>query len=383
MRAGGPSKAWMLAVVCALASAAAETNRWMGPGRQSAVLLSTAGSAERAFALRLRSVKTIPNAPGVPVAHASALAALPNGDVLLCWWAGQGESRPDVRLYLARWHEDSWTDARPIVDRESLGNALHFAVRRIGNPALWVAADGNVHLYVVATGLGGWSASRVIQLMSRDNGERFVVRRVLPLAPFMNTSVLVRANPLALADGGWLLPAYFELGNKYPMVISFDRQGEPRWLRRIGTAVTSLQPALMAVSPTEIRALMRDFGPQHRVQQAVSHDSGASWTDLPATPLVNNDSSVAALRLTGGGFVMARNEGVPGPGPSRQWLRLSTSIDGEHWGPAHDVRRGEAGDEFSYPSLVQVGEQLHLSYTLQRRAIAHEVYDIRYLPGKS
>ncbi len=340
--------------------------------------LSVGVTAARSFTLIPRSSTTIPMPAGVPAAHASALAALPDGDVLASWWAGQRESAPDVKLYMARWHQGRWSDPHVVADRSMLGRALHMGVRRIGNPALWVAADGRVHLYVVATGLGGWAAARVVQLVSDDAGQHFTPQRVLPLTPLLNTSVLVRTQPVALADGGWLLPAYFELGHKYPLVISFDAQGEPRWVQRIGRSVTALQPALLPISSTELRAVMRDIGPDHRVQQAVSHDAGLSWQALPPSALANHDSSVAGLRLAGGGFVLLHNDAVPGGGSPRQWLRLSTSLDAQNWTPGLDVRRGESGDEFSYPSVLQVGQQLHVTYTQQRRAIAHHVYDIQY-----
>ena len=336
-------------------------------------------SAPRVFTLTERTSTTIPMPAGVPAAHASALATLANGDLLACWWAGQRESAPDVRLYVARWRDGRWSDAHAVVDREALSRALHVGVRRIGNPVLWVGPDGRVHLYLVATGLGGWAASRVAQLVSEDQGASFVATRMLPLTPLWNTSVLVRTNPVAVADGGWLMPAYFELGNKYPMVISFDRNGEPRWVQRIGVSTTTLQPALLPLSGTHLRAVMRDIGPQRRVQQAVSHDAGMSWEDLPSATLANHDNSVAGLQLSGGGYALLHNDVVPSGGSSRQWLRLSTSVDTTTWLPGSDVRRGVKGDEFSYPSLVQIGRQLHVTYTQQRRAIAHHVYDIRYL----
>ncbi|MEO8152671.1 MAG: sialidase family protein [Rhizobacter sp.] len=375
---GGSSKAWVLAAACLLVSAGAEWHRHGVAPARVAVPLSVASAAPRGIVLTPRSSTTIPMPLGVPAAHASALAALPNGDLLACWWAGQRESAPDVRLYMARWHEGRWSEAHAIVDRDSLGRALHLGVRRIGNPVLWVAGDGRVHLYVVATGLGGWAAGRVAQLVSDDSGESFVARRLLPLTPLWNTSVLVRTRPVGVADGGWLLPAYFELGHKYPMVISFDARGEPRWVQRIGESVTSLQPALLPLSGTDLRALMRDIGPQHRVQQAVSHDSGLSWQDLPASSLDNHDNSVAGLQLAGGGYVLLHNDMLAAGGSPRQWLRLSTSADGQTWLPGPDLRRGVAGDEFSYPSVVQIGQQLHVTYTQQRTAIAHHVYDIQY-----
>jgi predicted neuraminidase len=346
------------------------------------VTVNVAKPQPRNFFLIEQTATTIPMPPGVPAAHASALAALSNGDLLATWWAGQRESAPDVRLYAAHRNNGRWSTPRMIVERHDLGKALHMGVRRIGNPVLWVAPDDRVHLYVVATGLGGWAAGRVAQLVSEDGGETFKALRLLPLTPLWNTSVLVRTRPVGLADGGWLLPAYFELGRKYPMVVSFDALGEPRWIQRIGESVTSLQPALLPISGTELRAVMRDIGPQRRVQQAQSHDGGLSWQDVPAAAVVNQDSSVAALQLASGGYVLLHNDVLPGGGSPRQWLRLSISIDGKTWKDGPDMRRGVHGDEFSYPSMVQVGNQLHITYTQQRSAIAHHVFDIRYLEGR-
>jgi len=375
--------AWLLAAVCLLIGAGAEWRRWAPV--PAAVQLNVAAAAPRAFVLQQHANTTIPMPAGVPAAHASALTVLPGGELLACWWAGQRESAPDVRLYMARWRDGRWSEPRAVVERGTLGRALHMGVRRIGNPTLWVAADGRVHLYVVATGLGGWAASRVVQMVSDDAGESFGAQRVLPLTPLLNTSVLVRTNPVALADGGWLLPAYFELGHKYPLVISFDARGEPRWVQRIGESVSSLQPALLPVSGTELRAVMRDIGPQHRVQQAVSFDAGRSWQDLPASDVPNHDNSVAGLRLAGGGYVLLHNGVLPGAlsgeASPRQWLRLSTSADAQTWASGPDVRRGEKGDEFSYPSVQQIGSQLHVTYTQQRRSIAHHVYEIQYAEG--
>jgi predicted neuraminidase len=378
MRTSAISRAWALAVICLLVSTGAEWWRWSGKTTRTAVPLKIVKQQPRNFFLSEETSTTIPMPAGVPAAHASALAAMPNGDLLATWWAGQRESAPDVRLYAAHRSDGRWSKPRMIVERHDLGRAIHMGVRRIGNPVLWVAADGRVHLYLVATGLGGWAAGRVAQLVSEDGGDSFKALRLLPLTPLWNTSVLVRTRPVGLADGGWLLPAYFELGRKYPMVISFDGLGEPRWIQRIGESVSSLQPALMPLSGTELRAVMRDIGPQRRVQQAQSLDGGLSWQDVPAAAVVNQDSSVAALQLVGGGYVLLHNDLLPGGGSPRQWLRLSTSIDGKTWQDGPDLRRGVAGDEFSYPSIVQIGNQLHITYTQQRSAIAHHVFDIHY-----
>lgn len=331
--------------------------------------------------LALESKAEIPAPAGAPSAHASALVAGKRGDDLLAfWWAGTRESAPDVAIYSAQWAGGRWSEARRILTREALAAQLGFGVRRLGNPALWRAPDGRLHLWVVATGLGGWAAARVVHLVSADD-QTFHAVRVLPLSPLLNTSVLVRTQPVAQSDGGWLLPAYFELGNKYPLLVSFDPHGAMRGVRRIGASTTSLQPALTPLSPTTVRAWMRDHSAAARLQRAISTDAGQTWHDEPATSVPNQDSSVAAARLHEGGYVLIHNDQLPAPATPRQWLRVSTSADADQWVAAADVRRGAPGDEFSYPSVLQIGQQLHITYTLQRRTIGHSVFNIVAAPG--
>lgn len=197
------------------------------------------------------------------------------------------------------------------------------------------------------------------------------------MSPLFNTSVLVRTSPVGLPDGGWWLPAHFELGNKYPLLMSFGPQGQPRWLARIGERTTVLQPAVVAVSNNEIRAWMRDMSEQRRIQHAVSRDGGTSWEDLPALEVANHNSSVAALKLTGGGYVLLHNH-RGGDDSSRKLLRLSISDDARSWTHAFDIATGESDEEYSYPSVQQIGDELHVTYTYRREAIAHHVYGIRY-----
>lgn len=358
-------------VLIVLAAFTAEARRWA---------VSTAPSIQAKSSLPTRSVLTetskslIPMPPNTPSAHASTLASVPGG-MLAFWWAGSRESGPDVKVYASRWTNGKWSAPWEVASRESLGKALGFGVRRIGNPVAWTAPDGRVHLYVVATGLGGWAASRVVHLVSSDAGARFETRRMLPLSPLFNTSVLVRTSPVGLADGGWWLPLYFEIGIKYPMLMAFDRDGEPTRVGRIGERMSTLQPAIVRVSPTEVRAWMRDASGEQRVQQAVSRDDGASWEDLPALDMSSHNTSLAVIRLTGGEMLMLHNH-VGADDSSRSTLRLSISKDGQAWRTIGDIADGKDGDEFSYPTMQQVGQELHITYTYQRQAIAHHTYRI-------
>ncbi|MFD2366085.1 exo-alpha-sialidase [Pseudoduganella sp. GCM10020061] len=351
-----------------------ELERWPGALKAGEVPAHTDQLTPQPMTLTERSSSLIPMPAEVPSAHASSMARLPGGDVIAFWWAGSRESGPDVKVYAARWSDGSWSQPWEVASRESLGAALNFGVRRIGNPVAWTAPDGTVHLYVVATGLGGWAASRVVQLASTDEGRNFGVKRLLPMSPLFNTSVLVRNAPVALADGGWWLPVYFELGVKYPQMLSFDKHGKPGRMTRIGSRTSTLQPTIVPFSGSEVHAWMRD-GDEQRVQHAHSKDGGVSWSDMPALDLPNKNTSLSALRLSNGAVVMLHNHVMPG-GSDRNMLRLSVASDARTWTRLVDVVHGKAGEEFSYPDLQQVGDQLHVTYTSRRSAIAHHVFDI-------
>ncbi|KQQ33331.1 hypothetical protein ASF61_09575 [Duganella sp. Leaf126] len=368
----------LLALLCigaAVLAVGAEAWRWSRAAlhHERPALVAHAG-APVASVTEL-SHALIPMPAGVPSAHASSLASLPGGGLVAFWWAGSRESGPDVKVYAARWSNGKWSDNWEVASRDTLSRALGYGVRRIGNPVAWTATDGTLHLYVVATGLGGWAAARVVQMQSHDQGASFTVMRVLPMSPLFNTSTLVRSAPVALADGGWWLPAYFEIGLKYPMLVAFDADGAPQRVTRIGTRIRSLQPSLASISPTEVRAWMRDNGVSRRVQQAISRDGGQTWNDLDATSLFNDSTALAVLRLSNGSLLMLHNR-EDTDGSARSALTLSLSTDARNWRPLIDIVDGGAGDEFSYPAMYQVGNELHITYTYQRRAIAHHQFRI-------
>jgi predicted neuraminidase len=363
--------------VAVLAGFGAELNRWSGNDDKTGALALAQIANHRPVSFAKLSASHIPMPQGVPSAHASALTAIKGDEMLAFWWAGTRESAPDVKVYMSHWNDGKWGAPREVASRSSLGAALGLGIRRIGNPVVWTAGDGTVHLFVVATGLGGWAAARVVHLVSSDHGENFEVKRLLPMSPLFNTSVLVRTTPVGLADGGWWLPAYFELGIKYPKIMAFNDDGEPQWLARIGESTTTLQPTVVPISAFEAHALMRDASDERKIQQAFSRDGGATWEDLPALDLPNHGTSVAALRLTEGGYLLLHNHVIEG-GSSRNILRLSISQDARSWEHLFDVARGDPGEEFSYPALQQVGDELHVTYTSRRTSIEHHVYGITY-----
>jgi len=369
----------LLCVALLVIAAGVESKRWFNARLvNSPMLLTPAQPGKISFIPR--SATLLPKPPNAPSAHASAITPLPGGRMAAFWWAGSRESGPDVKVYASHWQDGKWAQPWEVASRDSLAEALGYGVRRIGNPVAWASTDGRINLFVVATGLGGWAASRVVQLVSDDLGKNFAVKRVLPMSPLFNTSTLVRTTPVGLADGGWLLPAYFEMGIKYPLMLAFDQGGDPRWISRIGSRTSTLQPTIVPFSSSEVHAWMRDSSAEQRVQHARSSDGGVNWDDLPALSLPNQSTSLSALRLSNGSIAMLHNHVLPG-GSDRNVLRLSTTIDGRNWTRVTDIAHGVAGEEFSYPDLHQVGDELHITYTSRREAIAHHVIELDFTGG--
>ena len=327
----------------------------------------------------------IPMPQGVPAAHASALLAMPAAHpsaLLAFWFAGDRESAPNVQIAMSALDRasGSWSPARMVVDRWEMGAQLGFGIRRLGNPVAWLDGQGQVHLFVVATGLGGWAAGRVVHLRQAaptpDAPWAWDAVAVLPLSWLWNTSYLVRTAPLPLADGGLVLPAYFELARKYPVALRLDAQGALRAMAPMSTQGQMLQPALLALDRREWLALMRDSGPAGRIRVARTRDGGVQWSDAQDLPLDNPNASVATL-TAGGQHLLVYTPQKSG----RDRLRMASSADAGRWSSMVDLENGPPGHEYSYPAMAMVDGQVWVSYTDQRQSIAWQRFAWVPQPG--
>lgn len=341
----------------------------------------------------------IPMPAGVAAAHASSLVAMPAAHpwyaqktLTAFWFAGTRESAADVQIAAATFdrHTQTWDAPRWVVNRDMLAQSLGVQIRRIGNPVAWADDQGRLHLFVVATGLGGWAASRVVHLRE-EAPLQFKAQRILPvmpLVPLFNTSALVRTVPLPLADAGAVLPMYFEIGVKYALALRLNAQGEMQSLTRITQRRDVLQPSLVAHTPNHWSALMRAGGPQGHVAHTQTWDGGQHWQDAPDLTLSNPDASVAALRLSTGGLMLAHNPAER----RREVLLRSTAASAEFAWTTQPVVEGGAAQEYSYPTLVEVPASnapagalpdVWLSYTHQRKAIAFQQLRPACAPARS
>jgi predicted neuraminidase len=357
---------------------------WQRPAAPSAAqaIFPAMAQGVRAAILKPQAIGTIPMPAGAAAAHASNLLAMPASHAAALtafWFAGDRESAPNVQIAASQFDRatQQWLPARTVVDRHVMGEQLGFGLRRLGNPVAWLDASNRLHLFVVATGWGGWAAARILHLVQRSADNRLaqlelVPVRVLPLSWLWNTSFLVRNAPLPLADGGMVLPAHFEIGLKYAVALRFDRSGEFLGMVRLSQRTHVLQPTLLAQTPSQWIALMRDTRPDGRITAAQTRDGGQHWSDWADLALVNPDAAVAGLALAPGQLVLAHNSSPE----SRQRLDLSSSVDALHWSTLQPLAHGGAGDEYSYPAMAWADGGLWLSYTDHRRSIAWQRFGL-------
>ena len=321
----------------------------------------------------------VPMPTGVLAAHASALVAMPDSDssaLSVFWFAGDRESAPNVEIVASHFNRSTqtWSEPETVVNRHVAAGVLGAGIRRLGNPVAWLDPRGRLHLFVVATGLGGWAAARILHLEQSspagDGALQFQPVGVVPLSWLWNLSYLVRTAPQPLADGGMVIPAYFEFGVKTPVALRFDRNGAFMGMTRISRRTFTLQPALLTLSPSQWLALMRDHSRDGKVRASETVDGGATWRDTGDLALPNPDAGIATLSV-GDMHLLAYN-------PSREnrnALTLATSRAGTDWSAVIELERGQEGHEYSYPAMAWADNSLWVSYTDRRKSIAWRRFD--------
>ena len=329
-------------------------------------------------ALELEAQGMIPQPPDAPAAHASSLLALPNDPnhaLAAFWFAGSREGDLDVRIVMSLWSRatQTWTPAVTVVDRHTAGTALGKGILHMGNPVAWLDKHHRLHVFVVGTGLGGWAASRVLHLRQSTstnplNPEELHLEPVaqLPLSWGWNLSHLVRNPPLPLANGGMVLPLYFEMGAKYPVFAWFNAEGDFSGVKKFTDIAQALQPSLLALDAQHWLAVLRTQHNNGRIAVIESHNAGLDWQRHADLSLSNDDSAVASATLPDGRFVLARNPAEDG----RSQLVMHTSRDANEWSAPQVLAQGDKASEFSYPALRWTDGYLWVSYTHQRQAIA-------------
>lgn len=344
--------------------------------------------------------------------HSSCIVECPNGDFLAVWFHGSGERKsPDVEILGARLRKgsDRWSAVFPMADTPHLPDC---------NPVLFINAEKQLTLFWIAVMGESWNHCLLRFKQSKDYqkegspiwhwqddliltpGPEFVtaLENAMPALPALGSDFggwatvpgeqlleaakdpgkrqlgwMPRTHLVTLPNGRILFPLYSDAFYVGLMALSDD--GGKSWRPSQPMAGVGLnQPTVVQKKDGTLVAYLRREGPPpHRVQRSVSKDSGETWSVAVETSLPNPNSSLEAIALRDGRWLMVYNDQEEG----RDSLVCGVSQDeGETWKLARVLERVKGG-RFHYPSVLQASDgSVHITYTYQpggedQRSIKH------------
>ncbi|MFX3648535.1 MAG: exo-alpha-sialidase [Paenibacillus sp.] len=309
--------------------------------------------------------------------HASTIAVLPAGDLLVAWFAGQHEKASDVAIWLARMdHSGAWSVPRKVADEEGIAH---------WNPVLFALGDSLMLFYKVGHEITDWH-TRIIR--SADGGCTWTTAREL-VAGDIGGRGPVRNKPIQLEDGTILAPASIErldpdVSGKqiWESFVDISTDHGETWTKSahvpmdLSTYVGAenwfakglIQPTLWSSGGVCVHMFLRST--EGVIFRSDSQDGGRTWCEAYTTELPNNNSGIDAI-LTEHGLLALVYNPVSGHATesSRTPLVIAFSTDnGRTWGDEL-VLENEPG-EYSYPAIVSQGKHLYITYTWKRDRIA-------------
>jgi predicted neuraminidase len=347
--------------------------------------------------------------------HSSSIVALPNGDLLVCWFQGSGERKAnDVVVNGSRLRKGATEWTAPFLMADTPGqpdcNPMLFLNSQNKLFLVWIAVQANrweTSILKVKTTTDylkndapNWEWQDVILMKPGKEFEERVKEQfdqygrkdlvwaeyALPYEEMLieaakdpkkrETGWMSRAHPIILENGKILLPLYSD-GFNFGLIAISDDDGNT-WkssLPIIGRGLN--QPSLVVRKDGSIDAYMRDDGDEPgRILISHSEDEGYSWTYWKKSEIPNPGASLEVIKLKSGNWLMVYNDVDDG----RYSLAVAISNDeGKSWKWKKKLENKKGGS-FHYPSVIQDKHgKIHVTYTYrlsdEEKSIKHVSFE--------
>lgn len=311
-----------------------------------------------------------------PSCHASTIAEPSPGTFIAAWFGGTAEGQPDVGIWTSRWVDGKWSASVAVAD----GVQPDGKRWPCWNPVLFQKPGGDLLLFykVGPSPMTWWGLVRT----STDGGMTWSEPTRLscdgtaihggPVGPIKN-------KPVALGRDVLLAPSSTETEKGWRAHFERSSDGGATWNVigpvNDGRAIGAIQPSVLDLGSGKLLALGRTRESK-RIFQIESADYGLTWGEMTLTDMPNPNSGTDAVTLADGRHLLIYNHSEKARTP----LNIAVSSDGRTWTPA--VTLETAPGEFSYPAIIQAADgKVHVTYTWNRRKIAHAVIDPAKLPA--
>lgn len=308
--------------------------------------------------------------------HASTLEVLSNGDIFAAWFAGAYESSPTTAIWGARRTKDGWAGVRKLVKANEFAH---------WNPVLFLDKETNIlHLFFKA----GRSPQEWQTFISKseDDGDSWSVPYLLTETDKSrgiineNGRGPVRNKPIVLSNGSWVAGGSYEHG--YPpsrvwrAFVDISRNAGQSWRQvMIESSHNVIQPTLWESEPGYVHMLLRsDMGMLFR---ADSDNYGDSWGQANPVYFPNNNSGIDVVAIDKNLVVVIANPvfSTKMSANKRSPLGLYVyNIHKNNWVELLDIETQKG--EYSYPAIVKHGNDLHMTYTHNRKNIAYTTLEL-------
>jgi len=351
--------------------------------------------------------------------HGSSIIEAPNGDLLACWFYGSGErTANDVIIQGSRLKKGSsnWEPIFIMADTPDLPDC---------NPVLFINEKDELMLFWIAVRANGWENSVLRYKISSNYlkpgapnwdwqdiiilkpGESFYneIKKgfetnysdpgwseyALPYEKLIVKAAMdkekrqkgwmTRIHPITLSTGRVLLPLYSDGYNISLLGISDDNGHTWKSSKPI-VGFGPVQPVLLEKKDGTIVAYMRDNGnAPYKILVSESPDQGESWTFATDTNILNPGSSIDAIVLKNGDWVMIYNDTEKN---RNSWAVSLSKDEGKTWKwTRHIGISPDKSESYSYPSMIQTKDgMIHVSYSYRNqkgKTILHASFNEKWI----
>jgi predicted neuraminidase len=319
--------------------------------------------------------------------HASTVVKLSNDDLLVAFFAGTKEGTGDTAIWLSRKTKNGWEEPKRVVFGVGIPH---------WNPSLFYQNNKIWLFYKTGFDVHSWITRYVT---SEDNAETWSVsKELVPLDPSPRGPV--KNKVILLSNGAWLAPGSVEekrswdaftdyssnqgLTWKKSDLVKFNHQlGTPLeernlWEGLVGNALWEndlskvsnwdgiIQPSLWESQEGLVHMMCRST--RGYIYRSDSIDFGKTWCESYPISLPNNNSGIDVVKMENGILALVYNP-VSGNWSARTPLTISFSEDNGITWTDHFHLETESG-EFSYPAIITEGNELFITYTVNRNNIA-------------
>jgi|tagenome__1003787_1003787.scaffolds.fasta_scaffold20836145_1 predicted neuraminidase len=326
-----------------------------------------------------------PETPGGTYKHPASIEELPNGDLYIAYHGGEAEYDRDTADFGLRLPKGStrWSQPKRIADTPNRGE---------GNAVIWQEPGGLTWLFYVSRYGETWSDSIIKYKYSMDGAETWSDPEIISFVK----GLMVRSQPIPLANGDFLLPIYHERGTDKEHVGEASTSLFARFSKKtkqwsfteeIHSRLGNIQPSVVQFDDNNFLAFCRRGGsyghvPDGFIVRTESHDGGRTWSPGSDTKFPNPNSAIDLIKLRNGHLVMIYNDSFYG---ERMPLTMRVSSDnGKTWPNVRNIVN-KPGDDAAYPYIIETADgRIHGVYTSQERTIInHFVLEETDIRGQS